>query len=149
LDVCPVIKNKTMQTALLYLTLLFSSLFLQAQNTIEVNMFGFTSNKGKAIIGLFVEEETFLRQPLQSLSSLIIDQKSDITFRDIPDGIYAISVYHDENDNGKIDLIMGMMPKEDTGTSNNPNTIMGPPKWKDAKFEIKNGEVLSFDIKIK
>ena len=138
-----------MQTALLYLTLLFSSLFLQAQNTIDVSMTGFTSNNGKAIIGLFVEEENFLRQPLQSLSSLIIDQKSSITFRDIPDGIYAISVYHDENDNGKIDLIMGMMPKEDTGTSNNPNTVLGPPKWKDATFEIKNGEVLSFDIKIK
>ena len=149
LDICPVIKNKTMQTELLYLTLFFSSLFLQAQNTIEVNMSGFTSNNGKAVIGFFVEEETFLRQPLQSLSTIILDQKSSVTFSNIPDGIYAISVYHDENDNGKIDLIMGMMPKEDTGTSNNPNTFMGPPKWKDAKFEIKNGEVLSFDIKIK
>ena len=60
-----------------------------------------------------------------------------VEFVDIPDGIYAVSVYHDENDNEKLDLIMGMIPKEDTGTSNNPKVKMGPPKWEESIFEVK------------
>ncbi len=138
-----------MQTVLTYFTLLLTGLFLQAQNnTIEVNMLGFNSNEGKAMVGLFVAEETFLRQPEQSLSVIIINQESSVTFTNIPDGVYAVSVYHDENDNGEIDLLMGIFPKEDTGTSNNPNTVMGPPKWEDAKFEVKNGELVVFEIKL-
>ena len=138
-----------MQTVLTYFTLLVTGLFLQAQNnTIEVNMSGFDSNDGKAMVGLFVEEETFLRNPEQSLSASITDQKSRVIFTNIPDGVYAVSVYHDENDNGEIDLLMGILPKEDTGTSNNPNTVMGPPKWEDAKFEVKNGELVTFEIEL-
>ena len=138
-----------MQTVLTYFTLLVTGLFLQAQNnTIEVNMSGFDSNDGKAMVGLFVEEETFLRNPEQSLSASITNKKSRVIFTNIPDGVYAVSVYHDENDNGEIDLLMGILPKEDTGTSNNPNTVMGPPKWEDAKFEVKNGELVTFEIEL-
>lgn len=138
-----------MQTVLTYFALLLTGLLLQAQNnTIEVNISGFDSNDGKAMVGLFVDEETFLREPKQSLSASINDQKSSVTFTNIPDGVYAVSVYHDENDNGEIDLLMGILPKEDTGTSNNPNTVMGPPKWEDAKFEVKNGELVTFEIEL-
>ncbi|PHS61824.1 MAG: hypothetical protein COB12_11645 [Flavobacterium sp.] len=138
-----------MQTILTYFTILIASFIMQAQNTIEVSMSGFESNKGKAMVGLFVEEDTFLRNPEITLSSKIINNKSEVIFTDIPDGVYAISVYHDENDNNELDLIMGMIPKEDNGTSNNPDTVLGPPKWKDSIFKVKGGEVVHFDIIIK
>ena len=137
-----------MQNVLTYLTLLLTGLLLQAQNTLEVTMVGFSSNDGKARVGLFVKEATFLREPTQTLSSTIADKKATVEFTNIPDGLYAISVYHDENDNGKIDLIMGILPKEDTGTSNNPDITWGPPKWKESTFEVTGGETKSFIIKI-
>jgi len=150
LDICPIInhQNIDMHTVLTYFTILLTSFFLQAQNTIEVSMTGFENNDGKAMVGLFIEEETFLREPKITLSSEIVNHKSEVTFTDVPDGIYAISVYHDENDNNKLDLIMGVLPKEDNGTSNNPESVLGPPKWKDSIFEIKGGEVKSFNITI-
>jgi len=138
-----------MQTVLTYFTILITSFILQGQNTIEVSMLGFESNDGKAMVGLFVNKETFLREPEMILSTKIENNKSEVTFTDIPDGVYAISVYHDENDNDKLDLIMGMIPKEDNGTSNNPKTVMGPPKWEDSIFEVKGGEVVHFEIMIK
>ena len=137
-----------MQTVLTYFTLLLTGILLQAQNTINVEMSGFESNDGKAVVGLFNEEETFLRDANWKQVSDINNQTATATFKDVPDGIYAISVYHDENDNEKLDLIMGMMPKEDTGTSNNPKTTMGPPKWEDSNFEIKGNQELNFQIKI-
>ena len=109
-------------------------------------MSGFESNKGKANIGLFNEEETFLREANWKRFSEINNYKATATFTDIPDGIYAVSVYHDENDNERLDLIMGMIPKEDTGTSNNPKVTMGPPKWEESIFEAKEGQVVNLKI---
>ena len=66
----------------------------------------------------------------------------------IPDGVYAVSCYHDEDANGELNFFMGMYPTEDTGTSNNAPARFGPPKWEDAKFEVKNGEMKSFEINL-
>jgi len=137
-----------MQTILTYFTLLLTGVFLQAQNTINVDISGFESDKGKASIGLFNEEETFLRDANWKQFSEISNNKATAVFTDIPDGIYAISVYHDENNNEKLDLIMGMMPKEDTGTSNNPKAKMGPPKWEESIFEVKGNQVVNLEITI-
>lgn len=135
-----------MKTILSYFTLFLTGVLLQAQNTINVEMSGFESNNGKASIGLFNEEETFLREANWKRFSEINNYKATATFTDIPDGIYAVSVYHDENDNEKLDLIMGMIPKEDTGTSNNPKVTMGPPKWEESIFEAKEGQVVNLKI---
>jgi uncharacterized protein (DUF2141 family) len=34
------------------------------------------------------------------------------------------------------------IPKEDYGCSNNARGFMGPPKWKDAKFQINNKSII-------
>jgi len=137
-----------MQTVLTYLTLLLTGMLLHAQNTIEVNMTGFGSDHGTVMVGLYDTEDTFLGTPQKSFSSEILDKKANVTFTDIPDGIYAISCYHDEDENGELNMILGFYPKEDYGTSNNAPARFGPPKWEDAKFEIKNGEIATFDIKL-
>ena len=91
-----------MKTILSYFTFFLTGFLLQAQNTINIEMSGFESNKGKANIGLFNEEETFLREANWKRFSEINNNKATATFTDIPDGIYAVSVYHDENDNEKL-----------------------------------------------
>ena len=137
-----------MQTVLTYLTLLLTGMILHAQNTIEVNMTGFDSDQGIVSVGLYDNEGAFLESAQKSISSKITNQKANVTFTDIPDGIYAISCYHDEDDNGELNMILGFYPKEAYGTSNNAPARFGPPKWNDAKFEIKNGEIAKFDIKL-
>ncbi len=137
-----------MQTILTYFAMLLTGLFLQAQNSIVVDITGFESNKGSVMVGLYNEESTFLKESHQSLSSEITDKKASLTFTDIPDGVYAISCYHDEDDNGELNFFMGMYPKEDTGASNNAPAKFGPPKWEDAKFEVKNGEVKTLEINL-
>jgi uncharacterized protein (DUF2141 family) len=39
-----------------------------------------------------------------------------------------------------------MIPKEDTGTSNNPKVKMGPPKWEESIFEVKEDQVVNLKI---
>jgi uncharacterized protein (DUF2141 family) len=131
-----------MQKLIIILTLSFISLFgLQAQETnrnIVVNVTNISSNEGKIIIGLYDNEADFLKNPLKGKYVEIKNNTCSVTFENIPEGTYAISFFHDENDNGKMDTNFMRIPKEDYGCSNNARGFMGPPKWKDAKFELKD-----------
>ena len=50
----------------------------------------------------------------------------------------AISVMHDENGNGKMDSNVLGIPLEGYATSNNvPHSMIGPPRFKDAEFMIR------------
>ena len=137
-----------MQTIITTLVLIFSSLVLQAQNTVTVKMNDFDNDKGTALVGLYDSEENFLDKGFMYRKSKIENETATVTFTDVPDGVYAVSCFHDEDDNEKLNMFMGMMPTEDYGTSNNAPANFGPPKWKDAKFEVKNGETKTFDINL-
>ena len=57
------------------------------------------------------------------------------TFADVPYGDYAVKIFHDENNNRKID--MGWRgPTERYGFSNNARGLMGPPSFADAKVTL-------------
>ncbi len=63
----------------------------------------------------------------------------EIRFTGVKPGDYAIALLHDENDNGKADRAMGMMPKEGYGFSRDAPVKMAPPKFKDAVFVQGDG----------
>ena len=54
----------------------------------------------------------------------------------MPQGNYAIAVYHDKNKNGKIDTNLLGIPKEDYGFSNDARGKFGPASWNDAVFKV-------------
>ncbi len=137
-----------MQTIITTITLLFTTLILQAQNTVEVKMINFDNDKGTAMVGLYNSEENFLESGFMYKKSKIENEMATVTSTNVPDGDYAVSCFHDEDDNGKLNMFMGMMPTEDYGTSNNAPANFGPPKWIDAKFEIKDGETKTFEINL-
>lgn len=55
----------------------------------------------------------------------------------LPAGEYALSVYQDTDGNGKMARNFVGLPKEPAGLSNNIVPRFGPPKYKDAKFELR------------
>ena len=65
--------------------------------------------------------------------------KVEIRFTGVKPGNYAIALLHDENDNGKADRAMGMMPKEGYGFSRDAPVKMAPPKFKDAVMQVGEG----------
>jgi uncharacterized protein (DUF2141 family) len=126
--------------------LLLTGMVLHAQNTVEVSLRDFSNDNGHVRVGLYNEAGLFLDKSFKSEWSEITDKESKVTFTDLPDGVYAISCYHDKDDNGELNMLMGMIPSEPYGTSNNARGFFGPPKWEDAKFELKGGEVRKLDI---
>ena len=58
-----------------------------------------------------------------------------VQFRDVPQGRYAIALFHDENGNGRMDKMM-MLPKEGFGFSRDAPLEFGPPHFGAASFQV-------------
>lgn len=115
--------------------------------SISVEVVNADSNNGKMFFALHDNEGDFLKKEIMGAIEKLENNKSRAIFKNVPKGIYAISVFHDENDNGKLDTNSIGIPKEPFGCSNNAKGFMGPPKWKNAKFEVVNKD-LTFTIKL-
>ena len=77
---------------------------------------------------------------MKRTKSKIEHEQAVCTFAGIAPGDYAVSAYHDENANGKLDRNLVGMPKEGIGASNDASGTMGSPKFKDARFTYKGGQ---------
>ncbi|WP_336985332.1 DUF2141 domain-containing protein [Altererythrobacter aquiaggeris] len=71
-----------------------------------------------------------------------------LTFRNVRPGTYAIALLHDENDNGKADRALSMIPKEGFGFSRDAKVMMAPPKFADAAFDVA-GKPVSQTIRLR
>ncbi|WP_081988335.1 DUF2141 domain-containing protein [Psychroserpens jangbogonensis] len=131
--------------AKLLVFLLLSQTVMNAQDVngqeVTVKIVNLDNNIGHVYISLFDTEASFLNKGYKSEISSIENKGCTITFKNVPNGVYAISFFHDENENKKMDTNFLSIPKEDYGCSNNARGFMGPPKWEDAKFEVKNESV--------
>ena len=121
--------------------------FVQAQTaTLEVKMTGFKNNTGVVKVGLYDSEANFLKAVYKNLTSEIKNNSASVTFTDIPKGSYAVSIYHDENQNGVLDRNSFGIPSEDYGTSNGATGFMGPPKFEDAKFNVTTNSKINITV---
>ncbi|WP_237487544.1 DUF2141 domain-containing protein [Parapontixanthobacter aurantiacus] len=66
-------------------------------------------------------------------------ERADFWFKGVAAGRYAIAVLHDENDNGKADRAITMIPTEGFGFSRDAKVRFGPPKFEEAAFELDRG----------
>jgi len=125
-----------MRNLILMTAITFTAMVSAQKVNLEVAMTGFENNDGKVHVGLYKSEETFLKKSYKRIVSKINSKTATATFENLEPGEYAVSVYQDENSNGKMDSNFVGIPKEAYGTSNGAKGFMGPPKYKDAKFVL-------------
>lgn len=131
-----------MKRSLLILAVLFSFQFTTAQaQNITVNISNIDTYKGTLVIGLYDNESQFLKKTVKGKLKKVTKNTATVVFQDVEPGDYAVSLFHDVNDNKKLDTYVFGIPKEDYGTSNNAKGFMGPPKWEDAVFTVDSKNV--------
>lgn len=83
-------------------------------------------------------------------SSVIQNGEARLEFADLPDGLYALVVFHDENDNGKIDQNALSLPKEQLGFSNGYRLglFSGLPTFGKLQFRVAHPRA-SLDIQVR
>lgn len=78
--------------------------------------------------------------------SRIENGKAEIIFSNLPKGIYAVNILHDENKNGKIDKGF-ILPKEGIGFSNYSSIgLTNRPNFKKASFELNQNKTIKVKV---
>jgi uncharacterized protein (DUF2141 family) len=118
---------------------------IQIPITIEVT--GFQNAEGNCRIAIFLGADRF-NDPDFAIAKEVVaiakgqatwDSTLDIPLERINQGdsfSLAVSAYHDQNDNQKLDKNALGMPLERYGFSNNPKRGFGPPKYREASIDI-------------
>jgi len=64
-----------------------------------------------------------------------------LRFPGLAAGRYAVTLFHDENRNQRLDMLMGI-PREGFGFSGNPRIRFGAPRFKDVTIAIPPGQTV-------
>lgn len=112
------------------------------QAALNVTLDGLRNDKGVVQLCLTRQTADFLdceEHEDRVTRELKTSKASDIQLTGLQPGEWSLLVLHDENDNGKLDKMLGI-PKEGFGFSGNPKIRMGPPKAHKVRFVLPEGE---------
>jgi uncharacterized protein (DUF2141 family) len=108
--------------------------------TLTVAVSNIKTEVGTLNIAIYNQPDDWLSDKVLTGATLVVEDEIKegviTTTFDLEPGDYAISVHHDDNDNGKMDTNFIGIPKEPTGLSNGAVPKFGPPKYKDAVFTV-------------
>ena len=113
-------------------------------NVIHVEVVGLHSDKGQVLRALYSSRDGFPKQSEKALARVtsgIAQKQAVCEFSGIAPGTYAISVFHDENSNGKLDTKFMGIPREGVAASHNAKGHFGPPKFEAAAFPFTGGRL--------
>lgn len=96
------------------------------------------NDSGVVRCGLF-KEAGWLKDAFRASIVKIHKNKARCIFKEVPVGIYGISAFHDEDNDGKLNTNLVGYPTEQYCASNNARNMFSAPSWKDAKFRYKGG----------
>jgi len=111
---------------------------------IHVGVFGLRNNNGQVLCSLFSSAIAFPKKDDKAVAHYtaeISDRQASCEFSGIAPGTYAVSAFHDENSNGKLDANFMGIPREGVAASNDARGRLGPPKFNDAAFQVSGDQV--------
>lgn len=131
---------------------LLTSFLAQGQslqtNVVNVDIGGLRDDKGQVVCALYSSSDGFPKDGKKAVAQIdsgISNKHAVCEFSGITPGTYAVSVFHDENSNGKLDSNFLGIPREGVGASNGAKGHFGPPKFDAAAFHFSGGRL---DLKI-
>jgi len=141
-------KKNCILTVLVVVLLVLLSAKAFSQSNIEVTITNIKEVKGTIRLALFTDAENFPdNKPVMGKIVKTTAKTMKVILENVPDGTYAASVIHDENENEKLDTGFIGIPKEGFGFSNDAMGTFGPPKFKEASFATSATQAISITLK--
>lgn len=107
---------------------------------LQVEVHGLRSSAGAVRVAIWAGPQGFLREPARAVwadRATIVAGTACITSPAVPQGCYAVAVYHDENDNGRLDTTWFGAPKEGIGFSNNVFHRFYAPTFAECALDVQ------------
>lgn len=127
-----------MKIKIISLLVLIAVNTLSAQHNFIVEVTGVKPGKGYVIFGLYDKEKGFLDNESHIATAKVKAVENNVlyTFKNLPDGNYAVAVYQDVNNNGKCDLNIIGYPREGFGFSKNYKPKFSAPDFDQVKIPV-------------
>ncbi len=105
--------------------------------TLHVTVEGIRNDSQPVRVLLFNTPDSFPDEELcfKSHVTKATEGMAVVKFLDLAPGPYALMAYHDENEDNRLNRVLGMWPSEGYGLSLNP-LVMGPPTFQETSFEL-------------
>ena len=125
-----------------------ASLFPVENPKLTIKISNIETMKGDIKVGVFNTDATFLKvgYAIKNYTVKVEKNTAVITITDLPKGEYAVSMYHDENSDNKMNTNFIGIPKEPYGFSNNVKPKMSAPKYTDCKFSFSEDKTLQIKL---
>ena len=117
---------------------------------LKILITGFKNDEGVARVALFCGKHGFPNDAEYAYWKGECDihyNESRLIINNIEYGTYAVSVYHYENNNGKLDKKCKLIPSEGFGTSNNSRKEKEGPSYDLSMFEV-NADSIFIKVKL-
>ena len=114
-----------------------AALFANAEDfVLDLTFRAMVSKDGEVKIGVFTKDDHMPRAPTGQAAAPANAATVRLHITDITPGTYAVALYHDVNNDGKLDTNFDGHPLEPWGMSNNPQYTDRKLTFDDAKFEL-------------
>jgi uncharacterized protein (DUF2141 family) len=119
-----------------------------AQNELTVDVDGVKSSSGNINIAVYNKAEGFLKfeSVFLSDSAHAIAGQTRVKIANLPNGEYALAVFHDQNGNNILDTNWLGIPKEPIGFSNARMKTFGPPSFKECSFRLSSDQAIRISL---
>jgi uncharacterized protein (DUF2141 family) len=125
---------------------LFATTPLFSQSKVVVTVKNLQEIKGTIRMAVYSGEVNFMKKSLVSKEIKVTSKEVTFVFENVTPGEYAVSTYHDIDDNKKLDTGFMGIPKEPYGFSNDARGTFGPPSYESAKFKVGENTKLSITL---
>ncbi|MGL5871880.1 MAG: DUF2141 domain-containing protein [Xenococcaceae cyanobacterium] len=113
--------------------------YSNSNSIITVQIDGLKEAKGQICFSLFASSKGFpdsSGNALQAQCILVAERSPRLTIENLNVGNYALAVFHDANQDGKLNRNFLGIPSEGFGFSQNPVIQTGPPKFQESAVLI-------------
>ncbi|WP_297705799.1 DUF2141 domain-containing protein [uncultured Eudoraea sp.] len=124
---------------LLFLNLLLLPFMMFSQNKLSVDVTGVKSNSGSVLVAVYDSSDNFLDSDKMFSGGSSKAQLGNtwVIIDDLPDGEYALAIFHDEDGDDELNTNWIGIPKEPICFSIGKMKTFGPPKYQECAFKVE------------
>jgi len=121
-----------------------------SNHSINVEVTGLRTSDGDVVISIYNRSDYFPKSEAKYKYKVarvkVANKQVKYSFKDLPQGAYAVAIYHDENASGEFDSNFVGYPLEGYGFSKNFKPRFSAPEFKDVSFDLQEDKLIAIKM---
>ena len=120
---------------------------LEGPHSLIVNIDGLTCCEGIIRVAIYHDKAFWLDENgmVRGRIGMVLETHQKVEIHGLPEGNYAVAVHHDQNGDGKMNRLLGLLPKEAYGFSNNVGKY-GPASFDSASLYLNGNKEITITL---